>query len=83
MDLPSLVESSNPTWESDKQPTRPKSFTGSKADSYTFRRHSIDETALQNNDRQPAKLQIKQVIDKTSSNSENDVEFIIQVCLDI
>ncbi|XP_057329027.1 trichohyalin [Microplitis mediator] len=79
IDLPSLVESSKPTWESDKQPTRPKSFTGSKADSYTFRRHSIDETALQNNDRPPAKLQIKQVIDKTSSNSENDVEFIIQV----
>ncbi|CAG5097589.1 Protein of unknown function [Cotesia congregata] len=78
MDLPSLVESSNSTWESDKPSSRPKSFTSPKVDSYTFRRHSIDETALQN-DRQPAKLQIKQVIDKTCNNSENDVEFIIQV----
>ncbi|KAG8034793.1 hypothetical protein G9C98_007869 [Cotesia typhae] len=78
MDLPSLVESSNSTRESDKPSSRPKSFTSPKVDSYTFRRHSIDETALQN-DRQPAKLQIKQVINKTCNNSENDVEFIIQV----
>ncbi|XP_044581394.1 trichohyalin-like isoform X2 [Cotesia glomerata] len=70
MDLPSLVESSNSTWESDKPSSRPKSFTSPKVDSYTFRRHSIDETALQN-DRQPAKLQIKQV---RKADYKKDVE---------
>uniref|UniRef100_A0A0C9QP85 Uncharacterized protein n=1 Tax=Fopius arisanus TaxID=64838 RepID=A0A0C9QP85_9HYME len=62
---------------------RPRSYVGSASDSAaSFRRHSVDETALFPNDRSEVKhqtLQIRQVIDKSSSGSENDVAFIVQV----
>ncbi|XP_015109480.1 putative uncharacterized protein MYH16 isoform X2 [Diachasma alloeum] len=61
---------------------RPKSYVGSASDTVaSFRRHSVDETALFANDRsevKPQTLQIRQVIDKSSSGSENDVAFIVQ-----
>ncbi|XP_063977970.1 trichohyalin-like isoform X2 [Diachasmimorpha longicaudata] len=62
---------------------RPRSYVGSASDTVaSFRRHSVDETALFANDRseeKPQTLQIRQVIDKSSSGSENDVAFIVQV----
>ncbi|KAK0158539.1 hypothetical protein PV328_009530 [Microctonus aethiopoides] len=81
MDLPSLVESSSSSWQQSDLPTRPKSYVGSQTDTYTFRRHSVDETALRSlsNNGRPAKLQIQQVIDKSSNSSDNNAEFIIQV----
>lgn len=79
MDLPGLVESSTPAWKADTT-TRPRSYVGTQSDSYTFRRHSVDETAMRaNSNDRPAKLQIQQVINKTNDSSHNDVEFIIQV----
>ncbi|XP_034950185.1 protein MLP1 homolog isoform X2 [Chelonus insularis] len=75
IDIPSLVESSTPTWQEDST-SRSRNFTGSKSESFHHRRHSIDETSLQSssiNDR-PAKLQIKQVRKKNKAEIEDAVE---------
>ncbi|XP_043284531.1 plectin isoform X2 [Venturia canescens] len=55
---------------------RSRNYAGSQSDSFNYRRHSIDETMLE----RPPKLQIKNVIDNSNgTNSDHDVEFIIQV----
>ena len=76
LDITQDVQESTEKPEVSLSTSRTKNYAGSQSDSYTFRRHSIDETILN----RPPKLQIKGVIDKSNgTNSDNDVEFTIQV----